>query len=44
MTVPDVLVSGNHAEIARYRRQEALLRTRVRRPDLLPRETNDKKR
>ena len=36
MTVPDVLVGGNHAEIARYRREQALLRTTARRPDLLP--------
>lgn len=33
--VPEVLLSGNHAEIARWRRQQALLRTKVRRPDLL---------
>ena len=35
--VPDVLLSGNHAEIARWRRQQALARTRQRRPDLLER-------
>jgi tRNA (guanine37-N1)-methyltransferase len=34
-TVPEVLLSGNHAEIARWRRRQALLRTRARRPDLL---------
>lgn len=34
--VPDVLLSGNHAEIARFRRQQSLKRTRQRRPDLLP--------
>jgi tRNA (guanine37-N1)-methyltransferase len=33
--VPDVLLSGNHAEIARWRRQQALRRTWERRPDLL---------
>ncbi len=33
--VPDVLLSGNHAEIARWRRREALQRTAARRPDLL---------
>lgn len=33
--VPEVLVSGNHAEIQRWRRQQALLRTWQRRPDLL---------
>ena len=35
--VPDVLLSGNHAEIARWRRQQALARTRLLRPDLLER-------
>jgi len=33
--VPDVLLSGDHARIAKWRRQQALLRTRQRRPDLL---------
>lgn len=33
--VPDVLRSGNHAAIERYRRKEALRRTRARRPDLM---------
>ena len=33
--VPEVLMSGNHAEIARWRRREALGRTWQRRPDLL---------
>ena len=33
--VPDVLLSGNHAEIARWRREEALRRTLNHRPDLL---------
>lgn len=37
MTVPDILRSGNHQEIARWRRQEALKRTLSRRPDLLER-------
>jgi tRNA (guanine37-N1)-methyltransferase len=35
MTVPEVLASGNHAEIARFRREQSLERTRARRPDLL---------
>ena len=35
--VPDVLLSGNHAEIARWRRRQSLLRTRLNRPDLLER-------
>ena len=34
-TVPPVLMSGNHADIARWRRQQALGRTVQRRPDLL---------
>ncbi|HSN82284.1 MAG TPA: tRNA (guanosine(37)-N1)-methyltransferase TrmD [Polyangiales bacterium] len=33
--VPEVLLSGNHAAIARWRRRESLLRTLERRPDLL---------
>jgi tRNA (guanine37-N1)-methyltransferase len=33
--VPDVLVSGNHGEIRRWRRREALRRTVERRPELL---------
>lgn len=36
--VPPVLLSGNHAEIARWRRKQALGRTWLRRPDLLDRE------
>jgi len=35
LEVPPVLLSGNHSEIARWRRQQALLRTLKRRPDLL---------
>lgn len=34
-TVPDVLLSGNHAQIDRWRRRESLKRTAARRPDLL---------
>jgi tRNA (guanine37-N1)-methyltransferase len=33
--VPDVLLEGNHAEIARWRREEALKKTERNRPDLL---------
>ncbi|MGO0122311.1 tRNA (guanosine(37)-N1)-methyltransferase TrmD [Desulfothermobacter acidiphilus] len=33
--VPEELLSGHHARIARWRREEALVRTLVRRPDLL---------
>ena len=35
LSVPDVLVSGNHAEIAQWRREQAVKRTAERRPDLL---------
>ncbi len=35
MKVPDVLLSGNHAQIARWRRKQQLLRTYRLRPDLL---------
>jgi tRNA (guanine37-N1)-methyltransferase len=35
MKVPEVLLSGNHAEIARWRAEQARLRTQERRPDLL---------
>ncbi|UCH43473.1 MAG: tRNA (guanosine(37)-N1)-methyltransferase TrmD [Dehalococcoidales bacterium] len=33
--VPEVLLSGNHGEIARWRREQAIIRTWKRRPDLL---------
>jgi tRNA (guanine37-N1)-methyltransferase len=33
--VPDVLLSGNHAEIRRWRKREAIARTLARRPELL---------
>ena len=36
LKVPDVLLSGNHAEIARWRKEQQIERTRSRRPDLLP--------
>ncbi len=35
LTVPDVLLSGDHAKIARWRKAQSLLRTEARRPDLL---------
>ncbi|GAA5030151.1 tRNA (guanosine(37)-N1)-methyltransferase TrmD [Microbacterium fluvii] len=35
LEVPPVLLSGNHGEIARWRREQQLERTRERRPDLL---------
>ncbi|MCC6661128.1 MAG: tRNA (guanosine(37)-N1)-methyltransferase TrmD [Phycisphaerales bacterium] len=36
LTVPDVLISGNHQEVAKWRHEQRLTRTRERRPDLLP--------
>lgn len=41
MTVPNVLLNGNHAEIARWQRRESLKRTRERRSDLVPPDTHD---
>lgn len=32
--IPDVLLSGHHEQIARWRRKEAIRKTRLRRPDL----------
>ena len=37
LTVPDVLLSGNHAQVYRWRRQQSLRRTLLRRPDMLDR-------
>jgi len=34
MAVPDVLLSGNHAAIDRWRREQREVRTKDRRPDL----------
>jgi tRNA (guanine37-N1)-methyltransferase len=36
--VPEVLLSGNHAEIAKWRKEQAIKRTRENRPDLLNKE------
>jgi len=38
-SVPSILFSGNHAEIARWRHHQAILRTAKRRPDLLDKAT-----
>jgi tRNA (guanine37-N1)-methyltransferase len=35
MKVPDVLLSGNHAEIAKWRTEQSRQRTKTRRPDLM---------
>ena len=43
LTVPDVLLSGNHADIAAWRRKESLRITLERRPDLLRSAPLDKK-
>jgi len=37
MKVPEVLLSGDHQEVARWRRKQAFIRTRLHRPDLLER-------
>lgn len=42
-TVPPVLVSGHHGEVAKWRRRERLRRTLARRPDLLARAHADKR-
>jgi len=44
--VPDILLSGNHGEIARWRRRQRVIRTARRRPDLLEKGclTEDEKR
>jgi len=34
--VPEVLIGGNHAEVAKWRRQKAIEKTRRNRPDLMP--------
>lgn len=43
MKVPEVLLSGNHAEIAKWRREQAMSRTAMRRPDLLASKACDDK-
>ena len=35
LTVPDILLSGDHGKIAKWRREQALLRTYNKRPDML---------
>jgi tRNA (guanine37-N1)-methyltransferase len=45
MHVPEMLTSGNHAQIAAWRREQAVARTRARRPDLWERfERREKER
>ena len=43
MRVPDVLLSGHHANIKQWRREQSLIRTRDRRPDLFEKVELDKK-
>ena len=44
-SVPEVLLSGHHAEIEKWRRREALTRTKSRRPDLVEKaDLNDEER
>jgi len=38
LDVPEILFSGHHAQIAGWRREQALAKTRALRPDLLPRD------
>ncbi len=41
LDVPPVLLSGHHGEVARWRREQQLERTRRTRPDLLPHDKED---
>jgi tRNA (guanine37-N1)-methyltransferase len=43
MRVPEVLTSGHHAEVARWRQEQAVHRTRLRRPDLISDKTEETK-
>lgn len=42
MRVPDILLSGHHANIEKWRHEQSVKRTRERRPDLLARQTGKK--
>jgi tRNA (guanine37-N1)-methyltransferase len=42
MRVPEVLLNGNHAEIARWRNEQALKKTERNRPDLIKKFSRDK--
>jgi tRNA (guanine37-N1)-methyltransferase len=44
LTVPEILLGGNHEEIARWRLEQSLQKTSERRADLLDNETNDAKK
>ncbi len=42
MDVPEILKSGNHAEVDRWRRKQAAERTRLRRPDLITKDVQER--
>lgn len=42
MRVPDILLSGHHANIEKWRHEQSVKRTQERRPDLLEKQTDDK--
>ena len=45
MPVPEIMLSGHHAEIAKWRREQSVLRTARKRPDLVTRaELSDEER
>ena len=45
MAIPEILTSGNHAEIAKWRRAQSIARTQARRPDMpLPPPPPEKKK
>ena len=43
MTVPEILLSGDHAKIKKWRREESLKKTFLNRPDLLEKADLDDK-
>ena len=43
LQAPEILLSGDHAKVARWRRKQALRRTRARRPDMFERITFETK-
>lgn len=43
LAVPEILLSGDHAKVARWRRKQSLRRTRARRPDMYARLNLDSK-
>lgn len=42
MRVPDILLSGHHANIEKWRHEQSVKRTQERRPDLLEKQTDEK--